>query len=113
MSQESSAENEANLPKCPGRTRPRRCRDSSVSLGNMHQVHLGTDLSGSTRRQSSTKMLDSGRHGRLLADRPRTLLDTSVVTCSTDQADTSFERHFDLPRVSLYNDMRINFIAFT
>jgi hypothetical protein len=48
-------------------------------------------------------MSDSVRHDRQLVDTPRTPLGTSVVTCSTDQADTSFAHHFDLPRVSVWN----------
>ena len=48
-------------------------------------------------------MSGSVRRDRLLVDRPRTPLGTSVVTCSTGQADTSFAHHFDLPRVSMWN----------
>jgi hypothetical protein len=47
-------------------------------------------------------MSGSGHLDRRLADRPRTPLDTSAVTCNTDQADTNFARHFGLPRVSVY-----------
>jgi hypothetical protein len=54
-------------------------------------------------------MSGSARLDKLLADRPRTPWDTSVVTCNTDQADTSFERHFDLPRVSTCNVRLIEF----
>jgi len=46
-------------------------------------------------------MSGSVHRDRLLADRPRTLLGISVVTCSTGQADTSFAHHFGLPRVSV------------
>jgi hypothetical protein len=45
-------------------------------------------------------MSGSVRLDKLLADRPRMPWDTSVVTCNTGQADTSFEHHLDLPRVS-------------
>ena len=44
-------------------------------------------------------MSGSARLDRRLADTPRTPWDTSAVTCSTDQADTSSAHHFDLPRV--------------
>lgn len=46
-------------------------------------------------------MSGSVRRGKLLADMPRTPLGTSAVTCSIVQADTSFEHHSDLPRVSV------------
>ncbi len=48
-------------------------------------------------------MSGSVHRDKLLVDRPRTPLGTSVVTCSTGQADTSFAHHFDLPRVSGWN----------
>jgi hypothetical protein len=48
-------------------------------------------------------MSGSVHRDRLLVDRPRTPLGTSVVTCSTVQADTSFAHHFGLPRVSVWN----------
>jgi hypothetical protein len=54
-------------------------------------------------------MSGSVHRDRLLADRPRTLLGISVVTCSTGQADTSFAHHFGLPRVSVWNVGRIIF----
>lgn len=52
-------------------------------------------------------MLGSVRRGRQLADRPRTLLGTSVVTCSTDQEDTNFVRRLCLPRVSVCDEALI------
>jgi hypothetical protein len=45
-------------------------------------------------------MSDSGRHGKLLVDRPRMPWDTSAVTCSTDPRDTSFAHPSYLPRVN-------------
>lgn len=58
-------------------------------------------------------MSGSVRRGRLLADRPRTPLGISVVTCSTGQADTSSGHHFDLPRVSVANCETDHFDKFT
>jgi hypothetical protein len=46
-------------------------------------------------------MSDSGRHDIRLADRPRMLWGTSVVTCNSGRADTSFGRQIGLPRVSI------------
>jgi hypothetical protein len=54
-------------------------------------------------------MSGSVRRDKLLADRLRTPLGTSVVTCSTGQVDTSFAHHFGLPRVSVWNVVQINF----
>ena len=100
------AERGANLPKYLGRTRPRKCTDSSVLHGNMHLVRLGTDLFGNTKRQSSTRMSGSARHGRQLVGRPRTPWGIFVVTCNTCQVNTNSEHRFGLPRVSLDNVKR-------
>jgi hypothetical protein len=54
-------------------------------------------------------MSGSVHRDRQLADRPRTPLGTSVVTCNTGQGDTSFAHHFGLPRVSVWNVAQIIF----